>query len=63
MQGSAYLATSSDAVTVPEGRYLVLGDNSSNSADSRIWGFVPAENVIGRVWLCYWPMARLGSVK
>lgn len=40
--------------TVPEGQYLMIGDNRDNSADSREWGFVPFENVKGRamfVWL------------
>lgn len=41
-------------VTVPADNYLVLGDNRDNSSDSRAWGFVPRENLIGRagiVWM------------
>jgi signal peptidase I len=39
---------------VPEGHYFVLGDNRDESLDSRYWGFVPRENIIGRPLLIYW---------
>jgi signal peptidase I len=42
-------------VTVPPYSYFALGDNSANSLDSRYWGFVPAENVVGRGLFVYWP--------
>lgn len=44
------------ATQVPEGSYFVMGDNRNHSNDSRSWGPVPAEDVIGKVWLCYWPL-------
>jgi signal peptidase I len=50
-------------LTVPPGRYYVLGDNPTNSLDSRYWGCLPARNVIGRIWFCYWPPGRIGVVK
>jgi signal peptidase I len=59
---SHYLASDSDKVTVPEGQYFVIGDNSSNSSDSRNWGFVPARNIMGRAAIRYWPLNRLGEV-
>jgi len=40
-------------VVVPPGAYFVLGDNRDSSLDSRYWGFVPAENIVGRPWLIY----------
>lgn len=43
-------------VTVPEGSYYVLGDNRMQSDDSRHWGFVPQDNIVGKVWLAYWPL-------
>lgn len=41
-------------LVVPSGRYFVMGDNRDNSEDSRYWGFVPAENIIGRPLVVYW---------
>jgi len=40
---------------VPEGRYFALGDNSYNSSDSRAWGTVPQDNLMGSGFLVYWP--------
>ena len=40
---------------IPEGEYFVLGDNRNNADDSHIWGTVPRENIIGKVWFIYWP--------
>lgn len=44
---------------VPEGNYFVLGDNRDRSQDSRYWGFVPRENIVGRPLLIYWSMRSL----
>jgi signal peptidase I len=46
--------------TVPKGEYLLLGDNRSMSCDSRRWGTVPEDNLIGPVFAVYWPLGRLG---
>jgi signal peptidase I len=43
---------------VPQGSYFALGDNRDDSYDSRYWGFVPAENVVGRPLVIYWSMDR-----
>jgi len=52
-----------DNMLVPSDQYFVLGDNSTNSLDSRYFGCVPAANIIGRAWMCYWPPRRSGFVK
>lgn len=43
---------------IPEGHYLLLGDNSPNSRDGRYWGWVPNENLVGRVASIWWPPQR-----
>ncbi len=47
-------------IKVPRGKYYVLGDNSSNSYDSRFWGFVDSSSLIGEPYLRVWPPARFG---
>lgn len=57
------LGGSSAPRTLGEGEYFVLGDNRANSSDSRSWGALPEEEIIGKAWLCYWPPEKWGLVK
>ena len=49
-----------DPFYLEEGEYFVLGDNRRYSNDSRDWGVVPEENILGKVLLVYWPPAAFG---
>jgi len=47
-------------VQIPEDQYFVMGDNRNDSNDSRYWGFLPRQNIIGRAAFRFWPVDRIG---
>ena len=51
-----YFQGKPDGITLPADRYMVMGDNTMNSLDSRAWGDFPATNVIGKSFFVYWPI-------
>ena len=56
-------ASTYSATKVPAGHYYVLGDHRNTSNDSRTWGTVPREYIVGKAVFAYWPMDRFGVLE
>lgn len=50
-------------IVIPPNSYLVFGDNRTNSSDSRDFGPIPKESIVGKAWFMYWPPAKIGLIK
>lgn len=50
-------------IIVPPLHVCVLGDNRSFSNDSRAFGMVPIESIVGRAWVSYWPLDKVGALR
>lgn len=55
--------TNGSAFTVPADAYVVMGDNRERSSDSREWGAVTREDIVGRAFFRYWPPSEIGLVE
>ena len=53
-----HLTSNSAEMQIPDGHYVMLGDNSENSKDSRYWGTVPRKNLVGKPGVVWWPLSR-----
>ncbi len=53
------ISTQDPDFVVPEEHYFMMGDNRNDSQDSHVWGFLPAENIIGHTIVRFWPLNRL----
>ena len=57
LQPGSYLEQPNNVMLVTTNHYFMMGDNTKTSFDSRYWGFVPQDNIMGRSFFVYWPIA------
>lgn len=60
--GESFL-TEGESITIPEDQYFVMGDNRGASSDSREWGPISKDLIIGDAWLRYWPVQKFTLIK
>lgn len=50
-------------IVIPDDHYFMMGDNRNDSADSRYWGPLHKHRIIGRAWVIFWPLGKIGLVR
>lgn len=60
--GAGKFLSEGQSIIVPEDNLIAFGDNRPHSSDSRDWGLIPYDNIVGRAFFRYWPAEKIGSV-
>jgi signal peptidase I len=55
--------TNGQEITIPQGKFYFLGDNSANSSDSRVWGYAERDWIVGKALFIWFPFKRIGKIK
>ncbi len=63
MPAAAFALGNTNAWVVPADSFFIVGDNATNSLDSRYFGAIPRRSIIGRATKIYWPLARAGDIR